>query len=96
MDFLQFNGSCRILSPSKSYESTIAADNGIDESWWLDPECSDRPYSFLIFAGEAWIVMLESGTCFTMIEGKEYTGSLPTLVRLLFAWFSEDSGSHCL
>lgn len=87
MTFLEFINSAKKLEPSEFYASRIAANNGIDSSWW--PEFS--PSSFLVLAEHAWIAVFPGGTCYTLIETEEYTGRLHELTGILYKWFSEDS-----
>lgn len=87
MEFLKFVDSAKRVSPKEFYDSTIASDNGVDQTWWPDAE----PQSFLIFADQAWVAVFPSDTCYTIIGQEEHKGSISELARLLFDWFNEDS-----
>lgn len=87
MEFLKFVDSVKRVSPKEFYDSAIASDSCVDQTWWPDI----KPQSFLIFADQVWIAVFPSNICYTVIEKEEHKGSVSQLTRLLFDWFNEDS-----
>lgn len=68
--------------PFEEFLTTEIAKQGcIERSWW-----DVAPISFYVIEKHCWIAKFADGTCHTMIEREEYTGSFEELARILFQW----------
>jgi hypothetical protein len=77
--------------PFEEFLATKIAEQGcIDRSWWPDV----TPVSFYVIQKHCWIAKFANGSCYTIIEREEYTGSFEELARILFDWSLDESGDY--